>query len=387
MAINVGVIGTGRLGLCFALLASRAGFTTHISDSNTEYLRSIANSTLQTAEPDVEDLLRQHSLRIHETNHSLAEESDLIFTFVPTPSLENGKYDLMYIDNVISDLRRCKPKQKKLFVIGSTVNPGDTCDIANQLNQHGYEVAYNPEFIAQGSIINDLRHSRLVLIGSDDPQGSYIELLCDVYNRIQSSYITPRISVLSPTVAEIVKLSVNCFLTTKISYANIIGTIIANSGFSDEIPAALAAIGSHPPIGSQYLNFGFGYGGPCLPRDNRALAAYAKQVNVEHSLGAISDLINKNHNLFLASYFESKNVDKLPFFFSTVTYKPGTEIIEESSQLALLETLLIRGNSAIVYDVPDVIEKVFPLLKTRYGELVSLSTSPNPSEPNFPICF
>lgn len=387
MTINVGIIGAGRLGLCFALLASRAGFTTHISDSNSEYLRSIATSTLHTKEPHVKDFLNTHTLRIHETNYSLTDESDIIFTFVPTPSLENGKYDLKYIQNVITDLCRTRLERKKLFVIGSTVNPGDTDAIANQLNPHGYEVAYNPEFIAQGSVINDLRHSRLVLIGSDAPKSSHIKLLCDIYHKIQSPYATPNISVLSPTVAEIVKLSVNCFLTTKISYANTIGAIIANSGFYDEIPAALAAIGSHPPIGNEYLNFGFGYGGPCLPRDNRALAAYAKEVNVEHSLGTISDLINKNHNVFLATYFESKNVDRLPFFFGTITYKPGTDIIEESCQLALLETLLSRGNRVIVYDVPNVIEKVFPLLKMQYGELVSLSTSPYPSEGNFAIRF
>ena len=104
---------------------------------------------------------------------------------------------------------------------------------------------------------------------------------------------------MSATAAELVKLAVNCFLTTKISYANMVGEVLALSGRSDEIDGVLKAIGSDSRIGKKFLNFGYGYGGPCLPRDNRSFAACAKKLGLDYDLGTTTDKFNNEHARFL----------------------------------------------------------------------------------------
>ena len=112
---------------------------------------------------------------------------------------------------------------------------------------YNVRVIYNPEFIAQGSVINDLRNSQLVLIGSNLPHDdSSLTLLKDIYQKLQSGYVSPQIRVLSPKAAELVKLSINCFLTTKISFANMIGSIFIKSGLENEINDALSSYSIAP---------------------------------------------------------------------------------------------------------------------------------------------
>lgn len=386
--MSIGVIGAGRLGLCFSLLAAQAGYKVHISDKRSDHLCSIKNKSIKSNEPDVERMLTECNLVVHDNNKNLISACDIIFTFVATPSLDNGRYDLKAIHSVLTDFKTSKYDGAKTLVIGSTVNPGDCDKIAQSIPDDKLRVIYNPEFIAQGSVVKDLRHSNLVLIGSrlhdNDPA---IVLLKELYLKIQSGYANPSIRILSPPAAELVKLSINCFLTTKISYANMIGTIFIKSGLGDEINDALSSIALHPPIGSSYLNFGFGYGGPCLPRDNRALAAYSQTVGVPHSLGTVSDEINNAHNKILCEYLESQNTSNLPFFFDTVTYKPGTDILEESAQLALLELLLSRGHSVYVYDIPCVLQVISERLSRLYPRRFwTLESNTQPSN-SFKVVF
>ena len=119
------------------------------------------------------------------------------------------------------------------------------------------------------------------------------------------------------------------------------------------------------------MNFGFGFGGPCFPRDNRAFASYAQKVGVEHNIGTTTDNFNKAHLLFLKDYFVNDNSDDLPFWFDYIAYKPGTDILTESQQYQLCLELLDLGykvyvsdtllkdkcDARILFEVPD--EKVY----------------------------
>tara|TARA_R100000455_G_C6251922_1_gene108466 strand:- start:571 stop:1113 length:543 start_codon:yes stop_codon:yes gene_type:complete len=155
---------------------------------------------------------------------------------------------------------------------------------------------------------------------------------------------------MSAKAGEIVKIAINTFLTTKISYANTIGQVLALSDLDDEIDSVLEAIGNDSRIGSKYLKFGFGFGGPCFPRDNRAFASYANQVGVEFNIGRTIDDFNNEHSKFLFSYFTKKNEHNLPFVFPSVAYKKGTDIIEESQQYRLCLDLLDAGHKVHVLD-------------------------------------
>ena len=155
---------------------------------------------------------------------------------------------------------------------------------------------------------------------------------------------------MSTRAAELTKIAVNCFLTTKISYANQVGQVMIKDGMDDEVDKVLNAIGSDDRIGTKYLGFGFGFGGPCFPRDNRAFAAYSQQVGVQNSIGEVTDNFNDEHTEFLRDYYLNKNKEELPFCFKYLTYKPGIDILTESRPHDLAKALLDEGYKVYCID-------------------------------------
>ena len=352
--MKIGVIGAGRLGICLALLMAEAGYEVLASDVREDYVHSLRNKAIRTTEPAVQELLeRSDNIDFTTDNERVIKECEIIFTLVATPSLSDGSYDVSAVDDVVSDFQKYGWNNMdslvgKSLVVGCTTNPGD-CDVfQDKLSEVGMDVYYNPEFIAQGSIVCDLRFADMVLIGGNGHHASELE---KIYEGIQNGYRSPTIHFMSAKAAELTKIAVNCFLTTKISYANMIGQVLSLSGMSDEIGTVLNAIGSDARIGKKYLGFGFGFGGPCFPRDNRAFAAYAQQIGVEHNIGTTTDNFNDAHTEFLKNYFIKNNPKKLPFCFKYLTYKRGIDIMTESRPYDLAMILLHEGYS--VYCIDD----------------------------------
>ena len=352
--MKIGVIGAGRLGICLALLMAEAGYEVLASDVREDYVHSLRNKAIRTTEPAVQELLeRSDNIDFTTDNERVIKECEIIFTLVATPSLEDGSYDVSAVDDVVSDIQKYGWNNMdslvgKSLVVGCTTNPGD-CDVfQDKLSEVGMDVYYNPEFIAQGSIVCDLRFADMVLVGGEGHHRSELER---IYEGIQNGYRSPTVHFMSAKAAELTKIAVNCFLTTKISYANMIGQVLSLSGMSDEIDTVLDAIGSDARIGKKYLGFGFGFGGPCFPRDNRAFAAYAQQIGVEHNIGTTTDNFNDAHTEFLKNYVIKNNPKKLPYCFKYLTYKRGIDIITESRPYDLAKILLDEGYS--VYCIDD----------------------------------
>jgi nucleotide sugar dehydrogenase len=269
------------------------------------------------------------------------------------------------VQHVINDvLATDKDLTGKIFVVGCTVNPGDCQKIQDSVRHLGIHILYNPEFIAQGRIINDLQYADMVLIGGENQE--IMDEYAKVYDGIQLT--SPRVNTMSLPAAELTKIAINCFLTTKISYANLVGEILLESGLDADVTKVLKAIGEDLRIGSKYMNFGFGYGGPCLPRDNRAFAHYANSIGIDFNLGQIVDDFNKKHSTFLKNYFIKANTNNLPFYMKSITYKPNTDIIEESQQLALCKDLLKEGYVVCVEPHRMIPDHLLVELSNTYGE-------------------
>lgn len=349
--MKIGVIGAGRLGICFALLCEHAGYEVVASDIREDYVKNLTEKKIDTNEPEVQNLLSSSKNITFKTNNiDVIRECDILYTLVATPSIPDGSYDVSSIWRVVEDIQSCPFDVKgKSLVVGCTTNPGDCDCFQKQLIDYGVDVFYNPEFIAQGSIVKDLQHADMVLIGGE---GEHLEVIRKIYFDIQIT--EPKIHVMSTSSAELVKLAVNCFLTTKISYANMVGQVMALSGNESEISKALDAIGADSRVGSKYLKFGYGYGGPCLPRDNRSFAAYAKKLGLEYNLGSTTDKLNNDHSDFLVKWFVNKNSKNLPFAFHYVAYKKDTDIVQESQQYRLCLELLNLGYK--VYVVDNIVE-------------------------------
>ena len=364
--MNIGVIGVGRLGICFSMLLAHAGYRVRGCDVRRDYVESLQRREITTTEPEVADMLARADLfSAHHDLEPVVVESDILYVMVATPSLADGSYDVSAVWKVVRQIQELDVHLNgKIVVIGCTVNPGDTGHIQNFMRARGVHVIYNPEFIAQGSIIRDLREADMVLIGGEDRDS--IQRYQQVYHDIQTR--EPNIRVMSSRAAEIVKIGINCFLTTKISYANMIGEILTRSGSHEDIDLALEAIGQDSRIGTRYLRYGFGYGGPCLPRDNRALAHYAKKVGLDFPLGTVVDQFNRDHTRFLADKLIKDNSQALAFYMPSITYKPGTDIVEESQQLALCAYLLDHGHR--VYIEPSTLIPAATISQLqRYGDL------------------
>ena len=377
--MKIGVIGAGRLGLCFALLCEQAGYDVIASDVRDNYINSLKKKVVESSEPDVLDLLvTSNNIEFTTSNQAVIEASDVIYTLVATPSTPQGDYDVSSVWNVVEDLKKVPNVSGKSFVVGCTTNPGDCEEFKYALTEVGVDVFYNPEFIAQGSIIKDLRNADMVLIGGD--RNETYDQLCELYNRIQVTL--PKISIMSLTAAELVKLAVNCYLTTKISYANMVGEVMTLAGLGEEINNVLDAIGADSRVGKKYLKYGYGFGGPCLPRDNRAFAAYAKKVGLEYNLGETTDNFNDEHSVFLTNYFCHDNKESLPFYFDYVSYKKGTDILTESQQLRLCQDLLDLGYTVYINDLSSVLHQLQYDFSIKYKDRAKFE---EPTEPVYRI--
>lgn len=368
--MKIGVIGAGRLGICFALLCEAAGYEVLVSDIREDYVKGLNEGRIDSTEPEVDNLLKvAKNFRATTDNREVIRECDLLYTLVQTPSLEDGSYDVSAVWSVVEDIKEEMKiaNNTKNFVVGCTTNPGD-CDLFRQQLPKSVRIFYNPEFIAQGSIIKDLRTADMVLLGHDNGgSNGIIESIKQLYDKIQT---TPVIcSTMSNKAAEITKIALNCYLTTKISYANMLGDVLRQAGCGDEIDGVLSSIGADSRVGRKYLRYGFGYGGPCFPRDNRAFASFAQSVGLEYNLGFVTDQINNQHAGFLCDFFDKINKD-LPFYFDSITYKPGTDILTESQQYRLALDLLDRGRKVYINNDTRVTSLIFDEVTDKYGDRV-----------------
>jgi nucleotide sugar dehydrogenase len=358
--MKIGIIGAGRLGLTFALLCEKNGYEVIVSDVREDYVFNLNQKICLTNEPLIQSMLFDvKNFSATTKNIEVIENSDIIFTFVATPSTLDGNYDTTKVFEVVEDFYLAYslniPLYNKKFVIGCTTNPGDVEQIQTKLNTFNVQVAYNPEFIAQGEIVKGIEQSDIVLIGTEHTKLS--NELIEIYNKIQTTPVNA--CVMSTKAAEITKIGVNCFLTTKISYANMMGEIMIKAGVQDEIDIVLDAIGGDSRVGKKYLKFGFGFGGPCLPRDNRALGHFANNLGMELNLPLTVDNFNKEHANFIKNYYIQKNPDKgVPFVMDYITYKKGTDIIEESQQFQLCVDLLNEGYTLHVIEIDTVTTKL-----------------------------
>ena len=352
---KIAVIGVGKLGLCFALNLERSGFEVWGVESNVEYLASLIDRTFDSVEPKVNELLR-NCTGLHLTNDisCIVEEAiEDIFLMVATPSLSDGGYDHSQVERVAEKLMSLKPDGRvRNIYIGCTTMPGYCSDLSQRLQPYGFTVSYNPEFIAQGNIIQDQLAPDQVLIGEHDEKIG--DRLQSIYERMVQN--KPTYCRMDLTSAEIAKLATNCFLTTKISFANSIGDLAIKAGADPN--KILSAIGADSRIGSKYLGYGFGFGGPCFPRDNRALGKFGDQMNYPLRLSKATDLVNDEHFQFQLDEQFKQFPEGSEVRFDGVAYKSGTTQIVESQKLRLAVALAKANRKVVIIDRPEVIEQV-----------------------------
>lgn len=336
---NISIIGVGKLGLCLALNLEKKGFNITGVDVFEEYIQSLNNKTFITSEPYVNEYLQKSKNIQFTTNLKDALKNNILFVVVRTPSTTDWKYDHTDIEDIANQLISFgKQPTRKDLIINCTTFPG-YCDILQEkLKDYNYFVSYNPEFIAQGTIIKDQVHCDNVLIGEADEYAG--KLISKIYHQMVES--NPIYNRMSRSEAELTKLSVNCFLTTKISYANMIGDISVRLGCNPDV--VLNAVGSDSRVGNKYIKAGFGFGGPCFPRDNRALAKCGEEVGIDAIISKATDEMNEKHLQYQIDDFIKQNPNKDNVInVDFVTYKKDSILLEESQQLKFVLKLKELG--------------------------------------------
>jgi UDPglucose 6-dehydrogenase len=350
--MRIGVIGANTLGVAFSLLCEKSGYDVIIYDENEDTIFNLNNEIFITKEPLIQKMLFESDDFSGTTNVvELIEKCDTIFTFVDTvPTLEGGN-DTTKVFEVTNHFFTAsqldKPIHNKKFIIGSTMNPGETEQIQEKLHMFNIQVGYCPSMSSEGNIINGYHTSDVVIVGTE-----YQELsneLMNIFRKIQPNGLN--LCTMSSKAAEITKLSINTFSSMKISFANMIGDLLIKSELKNENSLILNAIGQDSRVGTKSLKYGFGYGGINLPRDTKTLSDYLKKYDVDTTLITSIKESNNNHLKFLKEYYISQNPNKeIPFVIEQIAFKKGSSDLINSQPWNLCIELLDEGYYINVID-------------------------------------
>lgn len=361
---HITVIGIGRLGLCTALCFERAGYQVLGVDINQDYVDKLNTKRFVSLEPKVNEFLREsNNFRATTSFDEGLAFADIYFIIVDTPTTHDAEaYDHTKLNLVLRCINERRVSNKHI-VISCTVFPGYIDNVAKKLLSKcaNTTLSYNPSFIAQGNIMHGLCRPDMVLIGEGScAAGDIIE---SIHRNIWETKI-PQVCRMSPVSAEITKLALNCFITTKIAYANMIADIADRTPDADK-EAILNAVGKDRRVGAACLKSGYGFGGPCFPRDNRALGCYAQSVGIDPLIPQATDLTNKQHAQEMARRLLEEDTEA--HVFNGVAYKENcpVPIIEESQKLLVAALVAQRGKKVTIADSQAVIEQV----QKSFGDL------------------
>ena len=354
---RLSVFGLGKLGACMAATLAQRGFEVLGVDVNPEVVRRINQGEPPVNEPLLTETISQGRARLRATTDAReAVETDASFFIVPTPSLPDGSFSNEFLMRAIQPLAKATKEAGKkghVFVCSSTTTPGACRQvIIPMLEQHSggicgrdFGFCYNPEFIALGSVIRGLLEPDLVLIGESDQRTG--DLLEDLYHQYNANQ--PHIARMSVTSAELAKISLNSYITMKISFTNQL-RMMAERYPDTNVHAILDAIGSDSRVGRKYFRAGLSYGGPCFPRDNRLVSYAAMQVGLSAPLAEASDCVNETTKQRIAQQALAclKRGDTVAIL--GMAYRPGTAVTEESAGLYIAQALKRSGCRVLVHD-------------------------------------
>jgi UDPglucose 6-dehydrogenase len=353
----VSVVGLGKLGAPMVACLAAKGHRVIGVDVSSRNVELINQGKAPVIEPQLDELLRAYGDRISATQDfgEAVRESEITFIIVPTPSDERGGFSTEYACAAAASVGEALRQKSDwhLVVLTSTVLPGSTeRDLLPTLESHSgkkcgmdFGLCYNPEFIALGSVIRNMLNPDFILVGEFDARSGAV--LDEFYKGIvDNDAPVVRMNIVN---AELTKISVNTFVTAKISYANMLAEVCERIPGCD-VDVVTSAIGLDTRIGRKYLKGAVGYGGPCFPRDNIAFGHMARSVGVEPTLAEATDAVNRRQVTRLLDLASSHLPEGGSVGILGLSYKPDTDVIEESQGVELARLLLNRDVPVVLYD-------------------------------------
>jgi UDPglucose 6-dehydrogenase len=357
----ISIVGLGYVGLCTAATFASRGFRTIGIDIDEERIEQIREGKAPIHEPQLDGMLKKaitRKLLDATTDISRAADTNTTFLTVGTPSRQDGSIDLSFIKNASENLGsalREKPGYH-LVVVKSTVVPGTTNGTVNRLLEQsskkniGSELGLcaNPEFLKEGTAIDDALHPDKIVIGSNDKKSA--NQLTRLYRRFYGSKLPPVI-LTNPESAELVKYASNAFLATKVSFINTIANIAQQIPGVD-VGTIAEAIGLDPRIGRLFLKAGPGYGGSCFHKDIQALINYSQSNGYDPILFRATEETNEQQATRVVSMAEKLlgSLSEKRVAVLGLAFKKDTDDIREAASLRVIESLKKKGARVVAYD-------------------------------------
>ncbi len=376
--LKLSIIGLGKLGSPMVAAYASKGHQIIGVDVNPETIRLINEGKPPVFEPRLSEFLKENKERISGTEdfEKAILNSDITFIIVPTPSEDNGGFSNKYVIEAGKEIGKALAKKSNFHLVNlvSTVVPGST---ENELKpilekysgkkcSRDFGLCYNPEFIALGKVIYDLLNPDFVLIGESDKRSG--DILENFYkNLCENNPPVKRMNIIN---AEIAKIALNVYVTTKISYANMLAELCERFPGGD-VDVITDALGCDSRIGHKYLKGALGFAGPCFPRDARAFLYTAKKTGLSFPLPEAVDVINKRQVVRLSEKVLSLLPKGKKVGILGLSYKPDTNVIEESQGVEIAKNLAEKGIPVLVYD-PAAMEPTKQVLGDKVTFVSSL---------------
>ena len=400
MSSSVSIFGLGYVGsvsaACLASMGHRV-VGVDVSSAKVEMIESGRTPIIEARMPEL--VAEGHSAcRLHATTdpNLAVRDSDISFVCVGTPSLRSGKLDLSHIEKVAGEIGSalCEKKSHHVVVLRSTVLPGTTESLVIPILERAsgrragsdFTVCYNPEFMREGSAVADFFQPPYTILGAQNAE--HLAPVRELYQGLSGAVFETTI-----TAAEMAKYASNAFHAVKVGFANEVGTLCKHLGVDTQTVTRIFTSDNKLNISSAYLSPGFAFGGSCLPKDLRALAYKAKELDL--SLPLLESILPSNAEHVERTVEIVLRSNKKKISVLGLSFKAGTDDLRESPQVQLIKRLIGEGCQLRIWDkdvslgrlagsnrqyIEEVIPHIGSLLSTdldevvRSGEIVIIGT-------------
>jgi UDPglucose 6-dehydrogenase len=349
---RVAIVGTGYVGLTSGACFAHLGHDVVCADVDERKVESLCRGEVPIVEHRLDELvaegLASNRLRFVLGAANAVVDADVVFLCVPTPQGDDGSADLSYVEAAAAEIRDALPYEC-IVVNKSTVPVGSTKVVERVLKRPDVRVVSNPEFLREGSAVDDFLRPDRVVVGADDRAAAMF--VGDLYKSVRA-----QILVTDPASAETIKYAANAFLATKLSFINAIAAVC--EGVGADINDVVVGMGYDQRIGREFLKPGPGWGGSCFPKDSRALLKIANDAEYDFSLLAGVIAVNEEQYDRVASKVRDAAGGDLSGVTVAVwglTFKARTDDLRESPSLAIIRRLLAEGAVVRAFD-PTVAE-------------------------------
>ena len=364
--MRISIVGTGYVGLVTGTCFAEFGNDVHCIDIDEHKINMLKKGVLPIYEPGLDVLVAKNVKegRLHFTTNlnEAIQNSLVIFIAVGTPPKEDGSADLKYVEDVAKEVAKSLTEYK-VIVNKSTVPVGSAKWIKNIIENNldqdiNFSVVSNPEFLREGSAIEDFMRPDRVVIGSDDEQATAI--MKDLYSPlylIETPFVITNLES-----AELIKYASNAFLAVKISYINEMARICELVGA--DVHDVAKGMGLDKRIGKKFLHPGPGYGGSCFPKDTRAIVQIAKDKDYDFAIVNTAILVNEEQKLWMVDKIKEAvgDLKDKTLAILGLSFKPNTDDMREAASITIIKRLLEEGAVIKSFDpvAMDEAKKVLP---------------------------